>query len=70
MPIAKYDEDDQSTQGDKKEETSYEIYRAEGDVLYKRYEYSKAIKSYTQVNSWIQHCMHNNTYMHVCITLH
>ncbi|XP_064646279.1 outer dynein arm-docking complex subunit 4-like isoform X2 [Lineus longissimus] len=54
MPIAKYDDDDQSVQGEKKDETSYEIHRAEGDVLYKRCEYAKAIRSYTQAVDMIR----------------
>ena len=42
-----YEEDGSSEGGPK---SSFEVYKAEGDVLYKQQEYKKALDSYNQVN--------------------
>ncbi len=46
-----YDEDNSSEGGGK---GSYEIFKAEGDVLYKKEEFQKALASYSTVSKGVE----------------
>ena len=62
-------EDDQSSEGGPK--SSFETYRAEGDVLFKQAAYKKAIESYNLVSiffsSFLTTCNQAPVYLSVCI---